>query len=91
MQRELQALHETHTWTVVSLPSGKKPIACKWVYKVKQKADGSVERLKGRLVVKGFTQKEGIDNGETLSSSQIHHHKGFDGYCSKEGLETTSA
>jgi len=67
MNTELQALSDTNTWTIVSLPPGKKPIACKWVYKVKCKADGSVERLKARLVVKGFTQKEGIDYNETFS------------------------
>jgi len=67
MRKELQALHDTHTWTIVSLPTGKKPIACKWVYRVKCKADGSIERLKARLVVKGFTQRKGIDYMETFS------------------------
>jgi len=67
MEQELQALHHTQTWTIVSLPPGKKPIACKWVYKIKTKADGSIERLKARLVVKGFTQKEGVDYVETYS------------------------
>jgi len=67
MEKELQALHDTHTWTIVSLPPANKPIACKWVNKVKCKADGSVERLKPRLVVKGFTQREGIDYVETFS------------------------
>jgi len=68
MRKELQALYDTHTWTIVSLPPGKKPIACKWVYRVKCKADGSIERLKARLVVKGFTQRKGIDYLETFSA-----------------------
>jgi len=66
MDKELQALEQTQTWEIVSLPQGKKPIACKWVYKVKCRADGSIERLKARSVVKGYTQKEGIDYNETF-------------------------
>jgi len=67
ISKELQALTDTKTWEIISLPQGKKPIACKWVFKVKYKANGSIERLKARLVVKGFTQKEGIDYTETFS------------------------
>ena len=67
MDSELQALEATKTWDIVSLPQGKKPIACKWVYKVKCKANGSLERLKARLVVKGFTQKEGVAYTKTFS------------------------
>jgi len=67
MDKELQALEQTQTWKIVSLPQGKKPIACKWVYRVKCRVDGNIERLKARLVVKGYTRKEGIDYNENFS------------------------
>ncbi|KAL0378847.1 UNVERIFIED_CONTAM: Retrovirus-related Pol polyprotein from transposon TNT 1-94 [Sesamum radiatum] len=53
MEDEIQALEQNHTWVLTTLPVGKKPIGCKWVFKIKLKADGSVERYKARLVAKG--------------------------------------
>lgn len=55
MESKLTALMENHTWDVVPLPLHRKPIGCKWVYKIKFKSDGSIERYKARLVAKGFT------------------------------------
>ena len=49
------------------LPKGKKPIGCKWVYKVKHNSDGSVSKYKARLNVKGFAQTHGIDYDETFA------------------------
>lgn len=67
MKAELLALEQNNTWDLVPLPPHKKPIACKWVFKVKLKSDGSLERYKARLVAKGYTQKHGIDYQETFS------------------------
>ena len=60
-------MESNKTWTVEKLPPEKRAIGCKWVFKVKRHADGSVERYKARLVAKGFTQVEGVDFNETFA------------------------
>eukprot|EP00253_Pinus_taeda_P004550 PITA_04550 len=67
MEAEFQSLQKNHTKTLSNLPAGKKPLSCKWVYKVKYKADGTLEKYKARLVARGFSQKEGIDYEETFA------------------------
>uniref|UniRef100_A0A803QI12 Uncharacterized protein n=1 Tax=Cannabis sativa TaxID=3483 RepID=A0A803QI12_CANSA len=67
MKNEISALMKNNTWTITILPPGKRSVGCKWVFTVKYKADGSVERFKARLVAKGFTQTYGIDYQETFA------------------------
>ena len=67
MQEEMRALKKNDTWDFVDLPNGKRAVGCKWVFTIKHKADGSVERYKARLVAKGFIQTYGIDYKETFA------------------------
>jgi hypothetical protein len=67
MDEEIVALDVNATWELVALPEDKKAIGCKWVYKVKHNANGSMSRYKARLVAKGYAQTYGIDYEETYS------------------------
>jgi len=67
MDEKMAALDANATWELVALPKDKKTIGCKWVYKVKHNADGSVSRYKARLVTKGYAQTYGINYEETYS------------------------
>lgn len=67
MQEEYDALISNGTWEMVELPTGLKPIGCKWVFALKTNPAGEVERYKARLVAKGCSQRYGIDYEETYS------------------------
>ena len=64
---EYRALMENETGELVKLPHNRKAIGCKWVFSVKYNGCGEVERFKGRLVPKGYSQRYGIDYDETFS------------------------
>ncbi|KAK2998211.1 hypothetical protein RJ639_023475 [Escallonia herrerae] len=67
MLEETNALLRNDTWELVPKPKDIEPVTCKWVYKVKKKADGTVNRFKARLVARGFSQHYGLDYEETFS------------------------
>jgi len=67
MKEKLDALEANHTWVTTSLPPGKTPIGYYWIYKIKRKSDGTIDRYKARLVAKGYTQLEGLDFLDTFT------------------------
>jgi hypothetical protein len=67
MELEYDALMKNKTWHLVPPKRGINIIDCKWVFKIKYKEDGSLDKYKGRLVAKGFKQRYGIDYEDTFS------------------------
>src|SRR6266702_3183407 len=67
MDREIATLKEAGTWTTVPRPANKNIVGSKWVFRIKCKADGTIEKYKARLVARRFTQKFGVDYFDTFS------------------------
>ncbi|XP_042022876.1 uncharacterized mitochondrial protein AtMg00820-like [Salvia splendens] len=64
---EMKALMKNKTWEVCLKPEGIHTVGCRWVFTIKRRPDGSIERYKARLVAKGYTQTYGVDYAETFS------------------------
>ena len=64
---EIESILQNHMWELVDLPPCSKPLGYKWIFKKKMKADGSIDKYKVRLVIKGYKQKEGLDYFDTYS------------------------
>lgn len=67
MDTEFLALHRNKTWRLVPPEQGRNIIDCKWVFKIKRKADGSIDWYKARLCAKGYKKRYGIDYEDTFS------------------------
>ena len=55
---EINSIMQNHTWELVNLPLGNKPIGCKWIFKRKLQTNGTIDKYKTRLVAKGYRQKK---------------------------------
>ena len=64
---EVESILQNHMWELVDLPPSSKPLGYKWIFQKKMKADGSIDKYKARLVIKGYKQKEGLDYFDTYS------------------------
>jgi Reverse transcriptase (RNA-dependent DNA polymerase) len=67
MEREIKTLKRMGTWETVLCPEGKNIVGSKWVFQLKCKADGSIDKYKARLITRSFTQIYGVDYFDTFS------------------------
>ena len=67
MRKKMRALEKNKTWEIVERPKRKNIVNCKWIFTLKYKVDGSLERHKARLVAKKYTQTYGVDYQETFA------------------------
>jgi len=75
MIEEIKALEANNTWSLVSLPIDKHCIGCKWVYNLKYKPNGTMDKYKARLVAKSYTQQIGIDFSHFFTCCQAYLSK----------------
>ena len=67
IKSEIDSILLNHIWELVDLPPGCKPLSSKWIFKRKQKVDGSIDKYKARFVIKGYKQTKGLDYFDTYS------------------------
>ena len=67
MEEEIWMIEKYNTWELVAIPREREVVRLKWIYKIKFNQEGDIQKHKGRLVARGFTQKPGIDFYGTFS------------------------
>ena len=65
---EIESIMHNHTWKLVDLPPGNKPLGCKWIFKKKMKPDGTIDKYKARLEPKDLNKRKAL-------ISLIHIHQ----------------
>ena len=63
----MKSLDENHTFNLMKLPKGKRALDNRWIYRAKHESNTMSLRYKARLVVKGFSQRKGVDFNEIFS------------------------
>lgn len=66
MKEEYDALMKNNSWSLFSCPTNANIVGCKWIFRVKRRLDGTIERNKARLVAQGFSQEVGADFFDTF-------------------------
>ena len=88
IKTELHSLVSKGVWRVTEIPPNRMLIGCRWVFAIKKKSNGEIERYKARLVAQGYSQEEGIDYDEIYSpvirQATLRYILSF---CMTEGLE----
>ena len=69
---EYQSIMKNDEWEIVPRSEGKSVVTSKWVYKIKNAIDGSINKYKVRFVARGFSQQEGEDYDETFTPVSIY-------------------
>ena len=67
IKSEIDSIIQNHAWELVNLPQGCNPLSSEWFFKKKRKVDGSIDKHKARVVIKGYKQTEGLDYFNTYS------------------------
>ena len=90
LNEEYDSLMKNRAWDLVQLPKDRNTVGCRWVFKVKYKAGGLVNRHKACLVAKGYSQEAGLDYEELPPCSKIYVYPHSFGDCKPFGLGATS-